>query len=221
MKQILRLPSNLVFRIAPLLALTLLLLLLAPSPTRANAQPRADALNSSTSLVTQPATKDPCKSKKLKHLPKSNTCTHGPDPVPPGRNIAKSVPPLPSSALSPTPAIQCDGDGVSGARVQVIYAHASDVTDRYSTYLPSFRQWAADADQIYQNSAAETAGNRRIRFVHDASCNITVLNVTLSTTGDDTFDNTITELQALGHNRGDRKYMLFVDANVYCGIGGI
>jgi hypothetical protein len=222
MKRIVRLPSNPIFRItSPLLALVLFLLLLAPSPTGANAHLGVDALDNSASLVAQATTKDPCKSKKLKHLPKSNTCTHGQDPAPPGRNIAKSVPPLPSSALSSTPTIQCDGDGVSGARVQVIYAHASDVADRYNTYLPSFRQWAADADKIYQDSAAETGGSRHIRFVHDASCNITVLNVTLSTTGDDTFDNTISELQNLGHNRSDRKYMLFVDANVYCGIGGI
>jgi hypothetical protein len=167
-----------------------------------------------------PNVKDPCKSNKLKHLPKSNTCTHGPDPAPPGLSIAKDVPPLTPSALT-DPAITCIGDGVSGPRTQVLYVRASDVASRYATFLPSFRQWAADADTIYSASAAETGGARTIRFVHDANCVITVPEVVVSTTGDDTFDNTVLELQNAGFNSTDRKYMLFVDANVYCGIGGI
>ena len=45
-----------------------------------------------------------------------------------------------------------------------------------------------------------------------------VLNVVLSPAGDDTFDNTITELKAQGYNRPDRKYLIFMDAQVLCGI---
>ena len=78
-----------------------------------------------------------------------------------------------------------------------------------------------DADAIYQASAAETGGTLGIRYVHTSSCVIGVGSVVLSPTGDDTFDNTISELQGLGYSSTDRKYMLFVDANVYCGIGGI
>jgi hypothetical protein len=100
--------------------------------------------------------------------------------------------------------------------------HAPDVTDRFASYVNSFRQWAADADKIYRNSAAETAGERHVRFVTDSSCVPSVLDVTLQdATGDDTFGNTTTQLANLGYNRSDRKYMLFVDANVYCGIGNI
>jgi hypothetical protein len=43
----------------------------------------------------------------------------------------------------------------------------------------------------------------------------------LSATGDDNFTNTKDELSALGYNRRDRKYMIFMDASVYCGIGTI
>jgi hypothetical protein len=39
--------------------------------------------------------------------------------------------------------------------------------------------------------------------------------------GDDTFGNTINALKALGYGSTARKYMVFVDANVYCGIGNI
>ena len=55
----------------------------------------------------------------------------------------------------------------------------------------------------------------------DSSCNLVVLNVVLSATGDDNFGNMVNALQAQGYDRNDRKYMVFMDANVYCGIGGI
>ena len=117
--------------------------------------------------------------------------------------------------------MSCDGDGQSGDRTQVIYARplGNANGDRFATYLPNFRQIVADADTIYDASAAETGGSRRIRFVTDASCNVAVANVVLSSTGADTFDKTITELRAQGYNRADRKYLVFMDANVLCGIG--
>jgi hypothetical protein len=173
------------------------------------------------------AKRDKCDSTDLKHLSKSDRCTHGPDPVPPGLDIDRRVKPVRNlrSADGGSPstpaAVLCDGDGVSGNRVQVIYARASDVTSRYNTYLSSFRAWAAEADQIFQDSAAETGGSRRVRYVTDANCDVVVLNVTLTSTGDNNFDNTITELENQGHNRTDRIYMIFVDTTSagICGIG--
>lgn len=146
-------------------------------------------------------------------------CTHGPDLAPGGVNVQRGLPPLNERELAVSNAIVCEGDGVTGNRVQVLYARATDRPDQYNTYLASIRQWATDADQLYYDSAAETNGTRRIRFVHDPNCTLSVLNVVLSATGDDNFSNTITELKALGYNRTDRKYMIFMDANVYCGIG--
>jgi hypothetical protein len=153
---------------------------------------------------------------KLKH---SEQCTHGPDPVPEGLAVTTSV--LPVALFTPPPKVQCDGDGTSGKRVQVIYAHASDVSDRYSTYLDSIRQWAADADKIFRNSAAETYGEIHVRYVHDSNCVPIVPDVTLTPSGDDSLDNTASDLAALGYNSSSRKYMVFVDASVYCGIGNI
>ena len=142
-------------------------------------------------------------------------CTHGPDPAPPGVDIAVSVP-LVADFVSAA-SIQCEGDGVSGKRTQVMYVRASDRPDRYNSYLASFRQWAAEADAIYQNSAAETGGVRRIRFVHDANCNLIIPSVQLSPAGDDAFANLVNELQAAGYNRSDRKYVIFIDSNALCG----
>jgi hypothetical protein len=148
-------------------------------------------------------------------------CTHGPDPAPPGIDIQQDAIPAASSE-GPIPDIaQCDGDGITGFRTEVIYARASDVLDRYGQYLTSFRQWVTDADNVYRESAIETGGLRRIRFVHDSNCLPVVRNVVLSPVGDDDFGITISELTALGYNRTDRKYIIFMDANVYCGIGTI
>ena len=147
----------------------------------------------------------------------TNLCTHGPDPAPKGVDINKSVAPV-GGRVAPQ-VVECAGDGNSGLRTQVIYARSSDVPDQYATYLASIRTWAEAADTIYNASAAETGGSRRIRYVHDASCNVVVANAVMTPTGDDDFGNTIAELQALGFNRTDRKYMIFADATVYCGIG--
>jgi hypothetical protein len=74
---------------------------------------------------------------------------------------------------------------------------------------------------MVRDAAAERSGERHVRFVHDADCVIDVANVTRSPGGDDTLDATIAELSAQGFERWNRKYLVFVDANVYCGIAEI
>ena len=156
-------------------------------------------------------------------------CTHGPDPAPPGIDVRvrMGVPVLAGDSASSgttaaaTAGIQCYGDGVSGNRVQAIYAHAADVTDRYSSEVGNIRQWAGAVDAVFNQSAGETGGVRHVRYVTDSSCNLSVLDVQLSTTGDDTINNTISELRSQGFTRSDRKYLIWMDANVYCGIAQV
>lgn len=146
-------------------------------------------------------------------------CTHGPDPVPSPLVGEGSVPP---SASAPAASqVACDGDGVSGKRFQVLYVRATDTPDQYATYLSSIQDWVAGADSVLNDSAAETGGTRHFRFVQDTNCIPDVQNVTVSATGDDTFGNLISELQNLGYSRIDRNYVLFVDAQIYCGIATI
>ncbi|MBT2382958.1 RICIN domain-containing protein [Streptomyces sp. ISL-11] len=115
-------------------------------------------------------------------------------------------------------AVQCDGDGSTGNRVQVVYAHGPG-NDRYAEYLASFRKWAADADTIYFASAQETGGVRHIRFVTGADCAPSVLNVEVPSSALAEFSALNSALAAKGFDRRDRKYMIFADAKVYCGIG--
>ncbi|MBA2625179.1 MAG: carboxypeptidase regulatory-like domain-containing protein, partial [Acidimicrobiia bacterium] len=104
---------------------------------------------------------------------------------------------------------------------QVLYARAADVPDRSRRFLPSIRAWAAGADAIYDDSAAETGGRRRIRFVHDAECALDVDAVELHPGADDDFDATVAALRAAGYDRRDRVYLAFVDATAYCGIASV
>ncbi|MFG2148858.1 RICIN domain-containing protein [Streptomyces sp. NPDC048696] len=114
--------------------------------------------------------------------------------------------------------VQCDGDGATGNRVQVVYAHGPG-NDRYAEYLASFRKWAADADAIYFASAQETGGVRHIRFVTGADCTPSVLNVEVTDSALSEFGALNSALAQKGFDRRDRKYMIFADAKVYCGIG--
>lgn len=143
-------------------------------------------------------------------------CTHGPDPSPRGTTVFKSVSPLANA--SATAQIACDADGQSGKRVQVLYAHASDKPDRYAAYLTSIQQWAVGVDSIFSASALQTGGDRHVRFVHDAACQPIVPNVVLPPDADDTIGAMYQALQAQGFGRSDRNYLVFMDANIYCGI---
>ncbi|MGW7008768.1 RICIN domain-containing protein, partial [Streptomyces sp. NPDC054933] len=135
-----------------------------------------------------------------------------------GSTVAASTKP---SSRADTPSgtkVVCDGDGITGNRVQVLYVHAPG-QDRYAQYLPSFKKWAADTDVIYNASAQETGGTRHVRFVTESDCTVSVLDVELSASTLQEFGATNDALAAQGFNRRDRKYMIFADAQVYCGIG--
>jgi hypothetical protein len=153
-------------------------------------------------------------------------CTHGPDPAPEGIDARKASEPEVTVADASTGvgttygngSILCDGDGVNGNRIQLIYAHASDKPDRYDNYASSFQVWAANVDSEFVDSASETGGVRHVRYVTDANCNAIVARVTLSPTGDDNFSATASEVRSQGYSRSDRKYLIWTDATVYCGI---
>jgi hypothetical protein len=127
---------------------------------------------------------------------------------------------------APAAAVPCIGNGTSGNRIQAVYARALDMPDRYDSLLPSLRQWAAEADQAVWASAGPTGGARRLRFVTDPTsgggCELNVAHVTLTSLGDNDFNQMRTELQLQGYDRSDRKYLVWVDAAVgICGLGEV
>ena len=114
--------------------------------------------------------------------------------------------------------VACEGDGRSGKRVQVLYLHEFGTPSRHGDFLGSIRTWSTGVDQIFDASAAETGGSRHVRFVTTPQCRVDVAEVELPAGGLTSFTRNIDELRKLGYNRTDRKYLVFADAKVYCGI---
>jgi hypothetical protein len=166
---------------------------------------------------------------------KAIACTHGPDPAPEGVNVKTSAKPVvtgefdrtaqeavtSSETTSGTGSLTCEGDGVSGKRIEILYVHASDVASRYGTYASSFQTWASNTNNVYVESGLKTGEARHLRFVTDNNCNAVVTDVTIPATSDDNFSSTVSAVKNMGYNRTDRKYLLLVDSTVYCGISGI
>lgn len=160
----------------------------------------------------------------LVYLADAGICTHGADPAPPGVDPDRPVETLGlRTANRRAAAMSCDGDGTTGPRIQIIYLRGTSAPDRYHNVLPSIRAFAADADQIVQDSAAATGGYRQIRFVHDANCAPTVLNVAVPDSQLSSFNRSVNALTASGYQRQDRIYLIFADTTAagICGVATI
>ncbi len=157
-------------------------------------------------------------------------CTHGPDPAPAGTDVRTDGTTAELAAEAATAgtanAVPCIGDGASGYRVEAIYAVPADRTDRFATISPLITgSYAPRVEDQFARSAAETGGEAHVQWVTTSDgaggCTLVVHHEVLSTTADDTFGNTITELKNRGYTRTDRKYLVWMDSNVYCGIGQV
>jgi hypothetical protein len=136
---------------------------------------------------------------------------------PPASGAPALVPDAPADTARPDGTV-CAGDGEAGKRVQVLYVYETGTASRYSQYLASFQAWAAGVDTIVDAGAAETGGVRHVRYVTTPGCAIAVAEVEVPAGALDSFNATIAVLRTLGYDRADRKYMIFADTNVYCGI---
>ena len=157
------------------------------------------------------ATPGSCEASGLFSIGDTGMCTHGPDPAPTGAAADGMAQP----AIGPSSATyDCTGDGQSGDRVQVLYVRASNITSHYSAYLSSFRQWAANTDAVYNNSAMATGGSRHVRFVHDSNCVISVIQVVIPSGSDTNINNMINAVVNAGYDSYSRKYMIFADVDL-------
>jgi hypothetical protein len=170
----------------------------------------------------RPATEDgPCAGEgyEMVHAGAFLGCTHGPDPAPPGVDIAD--PPSIAEIDATTTGdgvVPCFGDGVSGNRVQAVYAYQAGTTSNFAAYTPTIQAIADSMNATVHGSAAETGGVRELRYVHDTSCRATVVEAAVSSAAMATFSTMVAELRSSGLSRGDRKYLVWADGNTYCGI---
>jgi hypothetical protein len=213
-----------------LAAAFLLVCLLGAGAARAYAHDAPVRGNAASGLVLRGLERarpdGPCKAGFELRLPNGVIgCTHGPDPAPPGRDVREPVSLAELSALSTgdpaasgSEGIVCTGDGADGNRVQAVYAYPAGGQDNYDQVAPYIRRWAALGDRIFNESAAKTGGVRHVRYVTDFGCRPDVAKVALSDEGVASLSGTAADLAALGLDRPDRKYLVWVDAYVYCGI---
>ena len=135
--------------------------------------------------------------------------------------------PTPTTAASTAtgPEVPCSGDGQAGYRVQAMYVVEATKTNRYAALLPSLRLWAAGTDDVVNRSAALTGGVRHIRYVTDpaagGTCVADVINVTVPAGSMTSFGSTVAAVQALGYTNPGRKYLMWTDAAVLCGVASL
>lgn len=172
----------------------------------------------------RPADRGPCRGAFVVEG-SDDMCTHGPDPAPPDVNIAVSQPtaaPTPTSgrlSVADGDLVLCDGDGSSAERIEAIYARPSDRPDRYYQYVGSFRIWAAHVDHIFDRSALESGGHRRLRWVTDPECHAVIHNVVLPASGHVDFSTMVYQLRQMGFVRTGRHLLVWMDDTLYCGLG--
>jgi 5-hydroxyisourate hydrolase-like protein (transthyretin family) len=173
-------------------------------------------------------------------------CEHA-DEAPPGVDVTEPVPtaelkerdgggaeayaaaqelgvPAPAQAAATSPAVTCEGDGSAGYRTQAMYVVEAGRTNRFSALQASFQLWAAGVDDVVNRSAALTGGVRHVRYVTEASggsCVAKVLNVTVPAGSLGSFNSSIAAIQALGYTEPSRKYLMWTDATVLCGIASM
>ncbi len=133
--------------------------------------------------------------------------------------------PVVAQSTATSPAVTCDGDGHSGYRIQPMYVVEAGHANRYSSLLDSFRIWAAGTDDVVNRSAALTGGVRHFRYVTDpgsgGTCVADVLNITVPAGSMASFGATVAAVQALGYNDPARKYLMWTDATVLCGVASM
>ena len=146
-------------------------------------------------------------------------CTHGEDPPLPEPAASDESEVAVESAARSSSRVLCLDDGVSGPRVQIVYVRPSNRDDRYEELLPKFRRLAAEMDLIFDQSARKTGESRRVRYVTDDNCRVDIPELEVSGRATDGFGSLIQKMADAGYDRLDRKYLMLVDDNVFCGVG--
>ncbi|NUT96042.1 MAG: hydrolase [Saccharothrix sp.] len=118
-----------------------------------------------------------------------------------------------------TAATMCDGDGISGKRVQLMYVRAIGAPDRFAEMEPKIQGYADRIDAAVLEAAQRSGGVRHIRFAHYADCRPIVLNVGIPASEINEDVKVAAAVKALGYNRSDRKYLVFDEGSHDCGGG--
>ncbi|MGW6931944.1 ricin-type beta-trefoil lectin domain protein [Lentzea sp. NPDC054927] len=123
----------------------------------------------------------------------------------------------PSSDIS-IQSVVCDGDGVSGKRVQAVYVRGDQSADRYPQLVGQFQTFADQIDNSFVEAASRLGGGvRHVRFVTQPDCRAKVDNVVVPQSAMSSPSAVADQLAARGYNRTDRKYLFWHDSGG-CGV---
>lgn len=146
-------------------------------------------------------------------------CTHGDDP---GFAAAEGEVTRTGGAV-PSAREQCHAGGVEGPRVQVLYLHAADATNRLGTLRADVLRWSRQVEWTVVESAKRHGGVRHVRWTttrgSDGNCVIDVRAVSVAAVDLNDFGSMVSSLRRQGWDEPDRKYLLFADDDTYCGLG--
>ena len=137
-------------------------------------------------------------------------CSHGPDV-----DLGLTGPGT-SSEAGARRTIACIGNGSSGNRVQAVYARPAGRADRYALLLPNLRAAAADVEHLVDRSAAQTGGERHVRWLtarqaSQPTCQLDVARASVPADAAADFGGLIESLADQGFDRHDRKYVVWLD----------
>ena len=163
---------------------------------------------------------DSCDNLETVRVDGRDLCTHGEDPVSFSRVGATGADAgaIQASGIAASGA-SCIGNGQDGPRVQVVYVYGNNAPNRLSSLLPTFRRLTSEMDAILNQSAQKTGGSMRLRFVTNASCQVEISAESVQAGNLSSFGGVISELKPRGYGALNRKYLLLVDTNAFCGIG--
>ena len=138
--------------------------------------------------------------------------------------------PLSSSSARPTSfyvaeaearALDCFGTGVNGNRLHAVFVTEGSPTLQ-SSDRSAITQGMINVQSIYRSSSRSVADVDLVpRWVHTPDCepSIEVVQVPPGSLAD--FAATIQAVSEQGLNRSDRKYIMWTDSSVYCGIAAV
>ncbi|QWC85015.1 hypothetical protein KLP28_16000 [Nocardioidaceae bacterium] len=121
------------------------------------------------------------------------------------------VPPGLARHVDPT----CSGTGSDGPRVTAMYVRERSAPDRFAASRPVITAELRYIDDVFAMSAEPGTEGRRVRWSRSGTgCAPEVLDVVVPDGSLRSFDATARALEALGHDRADRKYLAFADVAV-------
>lgn len=184
-----------------------------------SAPPPAPGTPSATAGVVRDGDVGPCGRGMLLLRPAVGQplCTHGDD----GQLAPAAREGRGDRADGPVPAraVGCYGDGLDGARVEVLTIRPRGVAGPEPAAV---RRWVAQVEWTVSASAAQWDARRHVRWVTEAApdggCRARLRDVVLAAADVRDFSRMVAALRARGHDDPDRKYLAFVADDTYCGL---